>query len=64
MAVSVDPHDFRELLYDKLELNLTNEELDRHYDHLQRDGRIVFPKIEMREEELAGAGVTYLPAEG
>ena len=61
---NVDPHDLRELLYDKLALGLTDEQLDTDYDRLLREGHIVFPEIEIREEELAGAGLTYLPAEG
>jgi len=61
---SVDPHDLRELLYDKLALGLTDEQLDKNYDRLLREGHIVFPEIEMREEELAGAGLAYLSAEG
>lgn len=63
-AGNVDSQDLRELLYDKLSLGLTNDQLDQDYDRLQREGHIVFPEIEMREEELAGAGLTYLPVEG
>lgn len=61
---NVDPQDLHDLLYDKLALGLTDEELDRDYDRLLREGHIVFPEIEVREDELAGAGLTYLPAEG
>jgi hypothetical protein len=63
-AGNVDSEDLRVLLYDKLSLGLTNDRLDQDYDRLQREGHIVFPEIEMREEELAGAGLTYLPVEG
>ena len=63
-AGNMDSGDLRELLYDKLSLGLTDDQLDQDYDRLRREGHIVFPEIEMREEELAGAGLTYLPAEG
>jgi len=63
-AGNMDSQDLRVLLYDKLSLGLTNDQLDQDYDRLLREGHIVFPEIEMREEELAGAGLNYLPVEG
>lgn len=61
---SMDSQDLRELLYHRLALNLTDDELDRDYDRLLRDGHIVFPEIEMRDDELAGAGLVFSPAQG
>jgi hypothetical protein len=63
-AGNMDSQDLRVLLYDRLSLGLTNDQLDQDYDRLLREGHIFFPEIEMREEELAGAGLTYLPDEG
>lgn len=61
---SMSREELHELLYEKLSLNLTDEELDRAYDRLTREGHIIFPEIEMREDELAGVGLRYLEVEG
>ena len=61
---SMNHEQLHELLYDKIGLNLTDEELNRAYDRVTRDGHITFPEIEVREEELTGAGLKYLEAEG
>ena len=59
-----DKDDLRELLYHKLAMNLTNEDLDRAYERATREGHVTFPEIEIRENELAGAGLRYLEPEG
>lgn len=61
---SMNSDELRQLLFDKLALALTDEDLDRDYDRLLREGHIVFPEIEMRPDELVGAGLTFLQAEG
>ena len=61
---SMNGEQLRELLYDKLALNLADEELDRAFDRLTHDGRIVFAEIQIREEELTGAGLRSLTVEG
>ena len=63
-AASMNKDDLRELLYDKLALDLSDEELDSEYKRLLDDGHIILPEIEIRDEEVAGAGLKYLPAEG
>jgi hypothetical protein len=63
-TASMDKDDLHELLYHKLALNLTNEELDRVYERATRDGHVTLSEIEMRENELAGAGLRYLENEG
>jgi len=61
---SMNADDLHELLYRKLAMDVTDEELDRDYNRLIQDGHIAFPEIDLRENELAGAGLRYLPAEG
>ena len=61
-VASMNQKELRELLYDKLAVGLSDDELDREYNRLTDEGHIMFPEIEMREEELAGAGLRYLPA--
>lgn len=61
---SMNSDDLHELLYRKLAMGVTNEELDRDYDRLIREGHIIFPEIDLRESELAGAGLMYLPPKG
>lgn len=56
--------ELHDLLYHKLGLNLSDEDLDRHMDRLIADGRVIFPEIEVKPDELAGAGLRYLPVEG
>jgi hypothetical protein len=63
-TASMEKEDLHELLYHKLALNLTNEDLDRAYERITREGHVSFPEIEMRENELAGAGLRYLAPEG
>ena len=63
-AGSMSKDELHELLYHKLALNMANEDLDRAYERVTREGHIAFPEIEMRENELAGAGLRYLETEG
>ena len=63
-TASMNPEELHRLLYDRLALNLTDEELDRACQRLARDGRVLFPEIEVREEELEGAGLKFLQVEG
>ena len=56
--------DLHELLYQELAMDMTDDELDGDYDRLIREGHITLPEIDLRENELAGAGLKYLPAEG
>ena len=44
------------------ELELLVQVVDRL--RLLREGRLTFPEIDLKESELAGAGLKYLPAEG
>ncbi|MBV9073970.1 MAG: hypothetical protein JOZ10_10085 [Acidobacteria bacterium] len=60
----MDRAELEELLYRKLALGLTNEELDRSVDLLFREGRVTIPEIHLRSNELAGAGLRYLAVEG
>jgi hypothetical protein len=61
---SMNSDDLHELLYRKLAMDITDYELDRDYDRLIREGHITLPEIDLRENELAGAGLKYLPAGG
>ena len=63
-TASMNKEDLHELLYDKLAIDLPDGELDRAFDRVLRDGHVTFPEIEMKEEELAGAGLRYLAPEG
>ncbi len=63
-TASMNREDLHELLYDKLSLDVPAGELDRAFDRVLHDGHVTFPEIEMREEELAGAGLRYLAPEG
>src|SRR6185437_10316787 len=63
-AGSMDKKELHNLLYEKLAMNMSDVELDRAYDHVVRDGHVRLPEIEMREEELAGAGLKFLAPEG
>jgi hypothetical protein len=63
-SASMNQKELRELLYHKVAVDLSDDQLDHEYDRLVRDGHIKFPEIEMREEELAGSGLRYLPPEG
>src|SRR5205807_3091352 len=54
-AASMDKDDLHDLLYHKLAMKLTNEDLDRAYERATCDGHVTFPEIEMRENELVGA---------
>ena len=56
--------ELHDLLYHKLGLNLSNEDLDRSIERLTREGRVIFPEIVLKSNELAGAGLRYLPVEG
>jgi hypothetical protein len=61
---SMNRDELHALLYDKLALSLSDEELNRAYECITRDGHITFPEIEARADELAGAGLRYLAPEG
>lgn len=63
-SASMNKEDLRELLYEKLALDLSDQQLDAEYDRLSREGHIIFSEIELRDNELAGAGLRYLPSEG
>ena len=63
-TASMNKEDLHELLYDKLSLELTDGELDHAFERVTHDGHVTFPEIEMRVEELAGAGLRYLAPEG
>ena len=63
-TASMSAEELHRLLYDRLALNLTDEELDRDCQRLRRDGRVLFPEIEVRGEELEGAGLRFLQVEG
>ena len=52
------------LLYHKLALNLSDEDLDLAMERLNSDGRVIFPEITVKSNELAGAGLQYLEVEG
>ena len=63
-AGSMNRDELRELLYHKLALNLGDGDLDRAYENVMKEGHVILPEIEMRENELAGAGLRYLETEG
>ena len=56
--------ELRDLLYEKLGMNLSGEELGRSIDVLVQDGRVIFPEIVLKSNELAGAGLRFLEVEG
>lgn len=60
----MDREELHELLYEKLGLELSNEDLDQSFNRLIRDGRVTIPEIALKPNELAGAGLRYLPVEG
>jgi hypothetical protein len=61
---AADKGELHDLLYRKLALDVSDEDLDRSLDLLIQNGRVTFPEIELRPDELAGAGLTFLPVEG
>ena len=63
-SASMNREELHDLLYRKLALGMSNEELDRSVEILFRDGRIIFPEIVMKPNELAGCGLKYLEVEG
>lgn len=60
----MDREELHDLLYKKLALDVSNEDLDRSLEVLIRDGRVLFPEIVLKPDELAGAGLKYLEVEG
>ena len=60
---SMNNHDLRELLYHKLALPLTDDELETDFARLVREGHLRFEEIEMKASELAGAGLRYFEPE-
>lgn len=60
---SMNNDDLRELLYHKLALPLTDDELQIDFARLVREGHLRFEEIEMKASELAGAGLRYLEPE-
>lgn len=60
---SMNNDDLRELLYHKLALPLTDDELEIDFARLVREGHLRFEEIEMKASELAGAGLRYLEPE-
>ena len=62
-AASMNNEDLRELLYHKLALPLTDDELETDFDRLVREGHLRFDEIEVKASELAGAGLRYLEPE-
>jgi hypothetical protein len=63
-VAGMDREELHDLMYRKLALGVANEELDRSMDVLFREGRVTFPEIELKPNEVAGAGLHYLSAEG
>jgi len=63
-AGSMDGRELHDLLYWKLAIDASDETLDREYERLLAEGHITFGEIDLRESELAGAGLKFLPAEG
>jgi|GraSoiStandDraft_43_1057313.scaffolds.fasta_scaffold1151263_2 hypothetical protein len=63
-AGSMNEHDVHHLLYEQLALDCTDQQLDSEYQRLLREGHINFPEVELKDSDLAGAGLKYLPAEG
>lgn len=62
-AASMNNEDLRELLYHKLALPLTDDELEMDFDRLVREGHLRFDEIQVKASELAGAGLRYLEPE-
>ena len=60
----MDKQELHDLLYHKLALDLSNEDLDRSVELLMRDGRVIFPEIVLNPGELAGAGLRFMEVEG
>ena len=60
---SMNDGELRELLYHKLALPLTDDELEMDFARLAREGHLRFEEIQMKASELAGAGLRYLEPE-
>jgi hypothetical protein len=61
---AADKEELHDLLYRKLALDISDEDLERSLDVLVRNGRVLFPEIELRPNELTGAGLIFLEVEG
>jgi hypothetical protein len=61
---SMDEQDLHELLYHKLPMAMADDQLDNSYQRLKQNGRLTMQELEFDENTLAGAGLTFLPAEG
>jgi hypothetical protein len=62
-AGSMNGDDLRELLYHKLALPLTDDELEMDFARLVREGHLRFEEIAVKDSELAGAGLRYREAD-
>jgi hypothetical protein len=63
-SAAMNKEELHDLLYHKLALDVPNEDLDRSMDLLERDGHVSFSEIELRADEVAGAGLSFLEVEG
>jgi hypothetical protein len=63
-SAAMNKEELHDLLYHKLALDISNEDLDRSVDLLEREGRVTFPEIELKANEVAGAGLRFLEVEG
>lgn len=63
-SASMNREELHDLLYRKLALGMSSEELDRAAEILFRDGRVIFPEIVMKPNELTGCGLKFLEVEG
>jgi hypothetical protein len=63
-AASMDEKELHDLLYNKLPIDLDSGDLDSAYTRLKNEGHVTFSELEIKEEELTGAGLQYLPQAG
>jgi hypothetical protein len=60
----MNEQELHELLYNKLPIDLDSDNLDSAYSRLKNEGHVTFPELEIKEEDLTGAGLQYLPQAG
>jgi hypothetical protein len=63
-AASMNEQELHELLYHKLPIDLNPGDLDAAYTRIKNEGHVIFSELELKEDELTGAGLQYLPQAG
>lgn len=63
-VASMNRQELHDLMYHKLPLGLSNQELDQSFDRVVQEGHITLDDIHLRGNEAVGAGLTYMQVEG